>query len=434
MYPMKTKKKREEKKSRYSSAQARTEKHASESGATSLSLPEGATLFKLKKEGPHRIDILPYEVGKGNPYADPGDLHFERTYFTHRGIGPEQNTYVCARKTAGKQCPICDYIAKARRKPDADNDALKELEPKERQLWNVLDLSEPDKGPKVWDVSYHLFGKFLDKKIRNADPDDGYEKFFHLEDGFTIKLGVEEKSFAGNTFFTAEDLEFKARKEAYDDDMLEKAFCLDDIPKIVEYDKLKKIFLQEDSEDEDEEDEETPKKKKPAKKKPIKEEDDDEDDDEDEEDEDEDDDEPNPAEEKGIKVGTMVKHKKYGECEVTHVSSDGTSLRIKDDEDEVHKAIDTDMVIVIEDEDEDEEEEKPKKKKPVKKPSKKEEDEDDDDEDDEDEEEEPPAKKKKKPAKDEEDDDEDWEDDDESFEEEEEDEDEDEKPKKKAKK
>lgn len=289
----------------YSNAKQRVEKRGSGFENTTLNLPEGVKFFTPKKEGTYRVDIIPYTVkGDLNPYADDGMVHFERTYWVHRGVGAESNSYVCLQKTFKKPCPICEYVAKARRNPKADPDAIKEMEPKERQLWRVIDRSEPDEGIKLWDVSFHLFGKMLDAKIKNSDEEDHYDEFFRLDRGLTLRLGVKEDSFQGASFCKVEDIDFKSRKEALNEDLIDEGPNLDEILKETPYKELKKIFLQIDSEggsdDDEDEDEAPPKKKgkdeakKKVKPKPKDDDEDEEEDDEDDtptDDDDEDDDE-----------------------------------------------------------------------------------------------------------------------------------------------
>ena len=78
------------------------------------------------------IDILPYEAGEGNPWAEPGNLHWERTYYVHKGIGANGDTIVCPRMTAKEErCPICEARLKLMKEGDEDNEELiKDLSPK----------------------------------------------------------------------------------------------------------------------------------------------------------------------------------------------------------------------------------------------------------------------------------------------------------------
>ena len=262
---MSKRKKNKEKKSRSTreAARRRAETHKGDFTPTAFKLPEGIQQFSLSDEKTRRIDIIPYEVGEGNPYADAGALHYERTYWRHRDIGTDGNNYVCNKKTSGEKCPICDFRAKLAKDPDADEDLIKSLAPKERQLFNVIDTKDRKKGVQVWEISFHLFGKRLDAEINNQDDEDDYEGFSELEGGKTLKIAAEEKSLGRSNFYEVTSINFKDRKEDYDEDILEKTTCLDDILIFMDYDELKAILLETADEDGGAE----PKKKKGESKK-----------------------------------------------------------------------------------------------------------------------------------------------------------------------
>jgi len=263
-----SKKKERKERSTAAAAKRRAETHKTGFDNTAFELPEDKKLFAIKSDKSVRLDIIPYEVGEGNPFADKGELHYERTYWVHRSIGVDQTSFVCLRKTCEEPCPICDFRAKLAKDPDADEDLIKSLAPKERQLFNVINTKEPDKGVQIWEISYHLFGKRLDQEIKNSDEDDGYENFAELEGGFTLKLGIEEKSFNRQSFYEVVSVNFKPRDDDYDEDILEQTTCLDDILIIKEYDELKEILLQTaDDDDDDDEKATTKKNKKKSKKK-----------------------------------------------------------------------------------------------------------------------------------------------------------------------
>jgi len=405
------------------SGRKRAETHKVGFDSTSLAIPKDAKTFRLDKEGMRKVDIIPFRAGKGNPFADEGELHFERTYYVHKNVGPNQDMYVCPAKTAGKPCPICEYRTALTKKPDADEDLIKDLAPKERQLFNVIDVEKPEDGVQIWDISFYLFGKLLDARIRKSEDDDEYEYFADLQDGKTLRLGVEEQSFGGKSFYSVESIDFKNRREGYDEDILEQSHCLDDIVQLIPYDKLKKIFLQV-PEDEDDDDDDKPKKgtkKSSAKKKSEA---------------------PKTSEDLEIEEGTKVECEEFGVCQVVRVGKDGTTLMLEDEDGDVHKNISVEDVKVVEeteeeDDEEEEEEEKPVKKtakkkaakntaapkKTSKKASKKDDEEEEEDDDweeewDDDEEEEKPkkspkkaaGKKKAKDEEEEDEDDDDWDD------------------------
>lgn len=393
------------------SARRRVEQHETGGERTSIKLPEGVSFLSVKKAEVKRLDIVPFTAGAGNKYADEGELHYERTYYAHRGIGPNNDSYCCLAKNWGKACPICDHKASLVKKGTSnDDDEVKALNWKERQLWCVLDQGEKEKGLQVWDVSHFLFGKYLDEKVRTAD-DHEYDNFADPVEGMTLRIGVTEEKGGGYTYCKFSDIEFKPRKEPLDPELVESAPCLDDCLIEVPYDKLKKIFLQmgddDETEEEDEEEDDKPAPKKGGKdKKPAAADDDDDEEKEDTEDDSdlEDDDDPT-AKTLGLKVGMAVKYKR-SDCEITKISGDGTSLTLEDEDGEKITGVPPNEVTVIEEEEDEEENDKPAKKGGKgKKPAAADDDEDDDEdteddlEEEEDEEEEddpPPAKKPKK--------------------------------------
>jgi len=326
---------------KYTSARERAEKQSSGFTSACLKIPDGVTLFK-PKTGTMLIDILPYVAGEGNPWAEPGNLHWERTYYVHRGIGANSDSVLCPRMTSKEPCPICEHRMKLMKEGDEENEELiKDLAPKQRQLFNVINLKDPDKGVQLWDISYFLFGKVLDARLRNSEEDDGWDKFFFLEGGLTLKIGFEEKSFGGRTFNEVETIDFKQRKEDYDEDMLEQVHCLDEMLIELDYKELKKTFLEARGDDKDEE-------PKASKKAHSKSRDDDEDEVEDEE-------EDKPAKKK--KAAPDDEEDDWGDFAEDEEESDPKKKKSRDDDEEEEPPVKKKRAEADEDE-----EEAPKKK------------------------------------------------------------------------
>lgn len=354
-------------------------------GLTCLKIPSDVEIFKPSKKV-HNLDIIPYVVtdpkhpDRGDDEesgAQVGTLWYSRRYFVHRNVGANRDTYVCPRKTWGQRCPICEYMD-ARREEGAEKEELAELRPKERQLFNVIDLDEDPDKIKLMDSSYHLFGNQLNKDVLEGDEE--YDGFAELEGGYTLKARFEKKSFQKNEFWECDRIDFKPRKSDYDEDIVEDTVPLDDILVKVPYKELEKIFIMGSNEDEEEDEEETPPKKTIRRKSR---------DEEDERDEDEDEEEDRKSSKKTRRV------------------------KSRDEEED--------------EDDDDEEEEKSRRKKPIKKSSKKVEEDEDEDDDEEEEEEEKPSRKRRKSKPEPEDDDEEEEGD----EDDEDDEEEEEKPRNK---
>jgi hypothetical protein len=351
------------------SAERRLKEHRSGFSATSLKIPDGTNILSVKKEGNISMDVIPYTVGKGNPYADEGELYYERTYWCHRGVGPNKDSYICMAKTFGKKCFICDYRSKLAADPESDEKLVRSLAPSERQLWNVRLTKEPEKI-YLFDYSWWLFGKHLDNKINNAEDKDKdrYKLFADPEVGRTLKIGITKDEGGGMTSYTMSDIELRKREEALPKDILESALCLDDLLREVTYSDLKQAFLQAedaderdgDGEEEEDEDEETSEEEDEDEDEEKDEDDDVEEEDEEtgeggneegEEEEEDDDNRDEPEESKAsdfdIEEGSLVKHPKFGTCEVFKVSRDGTSLTLEDKKGKMHTAVAPDEVKLV---------------------------------------------------------------------------------------
>ena len=339
-------------------------------GFSYLMLPDNVEVFKPKKEGNVRFNIIPYVAGKNNRDADPGELDYEFTFWTHTiGEGDDRRTIVCPKKTYGKPCPICEEVERLSKNYVENQEEIKAIKAKQRQLFNIVDARDEENKIQVYDTSYFKgFGEMLDKRLRNFDDEDDedYRDFADIPGGRTLKVMFAEDTFGGRKFFAPSSIDFVARKEELDDSIIDKAVCLDSCLKVLDYEQILKLIAgtQDEPEDEDEGEE---KKRKPVAKreavrKPSKPARDEEEDEEDEEEEEPEEEQPKKASRKPSKPAP------------------------KDDEDD--------------DDDEDEEDEKPaKSKKSAKKPEP-------EDEEDEEEEDEPPRKpSRKKPARDEEDED-----------------------------
>jgi hypothetical protein len=249
---------REQRRSKYASAGKRAElKRSGES--TACVVPDGMKLFGIKKDGMYRLDILPYVAGPGNAWAEPGQLYYERTFYTHRAVGPSEETVVCPAKTWNQRCPICEFAARLRHNPNHDKELYKNLRAKERQLFLIRDRDHMDDGPQLWDISNWNFGKLLDSRIRKKR--SALEAFFHSEEGHPgmyLEVAFEEANMGSNKYYKAESIDFIPRRNPLKESLLRKLPCLDKLPVALKYDALKKLFLQTaPSGDEDESGEES---------------------------------------------------------------------------------------------------------------------------------------------------------------------------------
>jgi hypothetical protein len=202
---------------------------------------------RMAIDGPvKKLDFLPYEV-KSYPLVEAGSLHYERTFFIHRQVGAARVDAICPKATANERCPICEHIRTLPDVTEAERKILRDMLPKQRQLWLPIDLDHKDKGVQLWEYSFHNFGKLL-KAILDADED---EKFIHFHDpdaGYSMRILFEEDRVGekGRPFWKAVSIDFKKRTEPYPDELIDSLPCLDDLLLIPTYDELEAIFHHED--------------------------------------------------------------------------------------------------------------------------------------------------------------------------------------------
>ena len=214
-------------------------------GTWAVQLPDGAKFFKFTKEGTVRLDIVPYRTSspKAHPHSVDGTW-YERTYFIHRTVGADAVMVVCPKSTFGKPCPICEYRASLDKNDEEDAKIIHELRPQERQLFNVIVYENGKQSDvMVLDQPRSGLGRKIDDMVRGADEEDShYQYYVDLENGSTLKVNVTEM-FAGTfKYFGAASVEFKPRREAYDESILDKTVDLDAALNVVPYDELSDLL------------------------------------------------------------------------------------------------------------------------------------------------------------------------------------------------
>ena len=212
-------------------------------GASAITVPEGTTFYKLQYSSEQPwvfLDILPYRVGAGNPYADEGMVHFERTYWRHfiPGADGGGRSAVCLARTFKEDCPICAHIQTLQRSGHGEDKTTKGLFAKQRQLFNIMDAKNRSDGLVLWESSFHNFGALLKKEM--ADPFSDRSGFFRLDTGSVVRCRVEMHSYADNVkpYARIDKIEFTERSAPLPDTLLDKVLCLDDLINHPTYDEL----------------------------------------------------------------------------------------------------------------------------------------------------------------------------------------------------
>lgn len=212
-------------------------------GSNYLKLPDGTNFFKPKKGKKNLIRIVPFVVSStSNPYkCSPGDLFFKRLIYVHREIGAQNQQVLCPLKNFGHPCPICQERARLERSGESDKDVLKALRPKERELFNIIDLNDTERGVQLWEIATFNFGDLLNKEILE---DESLAGFADPDGGFNLLIRFAEATVPGisQAFLKAERIDFEDADDL-DDELIDQALDLDKILVEVPFDELNALFM-----------------------------------------------------------------------------------------------------------------------------------------------------------------------------------------------
>ncbi len=240
-----------------------------------LKLPKGISIYTPTPGKTENFDVIPYIV-QDNKHPDisdgfpsEGDQWYKFPFKTHRDVGSDNDAIVCL-KTFNKKCPICDH-KKQRTKEGAEKEELKELAPKDRNLYLVIPKKHKklDEEIHILDMSWWLFQTQLNDELREKEE---YEIFPSLEEGYTLEVRWKEKSFnKGNPYAEAGRIDFDERKKPYKESILKETYDLSTLLNELTYDELHAKFFELDEEDSADESKPKKRKKKSTKKKKKKE-------------------------------------------------------------------------------------------------------------------------------------------------------------------
>lgn len=220
------------------------------SKGTYLKLPAGLKFFMPEINKTYRLIFMTWKAGNFNPAVAKGSWASNRFIPVHRNIGPNNDSFICSAKAFKKPCPICADFQRLRAE-GKDWDTIKELRPKDRELFLVHDVDGDKNNLQIWDESVHLFGEFLRAKI---DRKASYKLFADPDQGKLVEVVGKKKVIGKGSCAEFGGIEFEDR-EPVSDELLAKAdkYCLDTCPIEIPFDKLKEIYAQTGAATEEEE-------------------------------------------------------------------------------------------------------------------------------------------------------------------------------------
>lgn len=224
----------------------------------------GTNIFKMKKGRGNMIDILPWVVTQGwyagmkTYQGSPTGLEVGYTDYkmeipAHRSVGMDERWVVCRRLAFGQACPICQDRQVEFDKDEADQskELIKALRPSWRDVYCVWDHNDPEGGIKIWEVSYHLFEKFLLNEIAEQSDAEDWITVSDCDDGRIIQFRGREKQLGQSTFIEAEGIELVERDGGYvEGEILEMTYPLDSLLVLPSYEEVSALYLGLDSPEE----------------------------------------------------------------------------------------------------------------------------------------------------------------------------------------
>jgi hypothetical protein len=236
-------------------------------GSNYLVLPRGVELYKPTPGKTETFDIIPYLVSIDNhPDRDEdydialeGEPWYKFPFRVHRDIGGEGITVICP-STFGDKCPICEN--KKQLLDDGEEwDDVKHLNYSQRALYVVkpIDVKDHEEEFHVFDFSEYNFQTPLNEAI---EEDEDNEDFPDLEDGKTLEVKWKKRKIGKNTYAEAVNFDFLKRDYEYEESVLKEVPCLDQLLKVLSYEKLSTLFFDGVDEADDASEEKAPAKRK----------------------------------------------------------------------------------------------------------------------------------------------------------------------------
>ena len=202
--------------------------------------------FYKAEKGKLQLDILPYKAGTDHHPGKikKGEETYVLEYYEHRNVGSGNHNFLCMQMTYGKPCPICEEREALKKQSDYDKDTVKELYPKRRVLYNIIDTKNRDAGVTFFAVAHYSFERELLLAIQE-EFDEGGEIicFPDLEDGKTVVCKGREKAMPGYSFIEFAAFSFKDREQGYPKKMIDKITPLDTLLIIPTYEEVDNEFF-----------------------------------------------------------------------------------------------------------------------------------------------------------------------------------------------
>jgi hypothetical protein len=203
----------------------------------------GRRIFRKIPEGNFIFDIIPYQVGKDfNTLFTRGSVQHNLDVWTHKDVGPTNDTVICPAATFGERCPICEEMERRRAANEDWEERIKPLRPRRRCLYNVwihdAARTEEAHGVQLLEMAHFSLEKNIADIVR--DPITGkFTPFADPDEGKTICF-IRTGTGARNTSYSG--FRFLNRTQPIPDAILEQAIDLTTAVEVLSYEELASKF------------------------------------------------------------------------------------------------------------------------------------------------------------------------------------------------
>jgi hypothetical protein len=207
------------------------------------------------KDGKNIIRILP-------PTWDDAN-HYGLDIYINWGIGADNQTYLSLSKHGKGADPIAEARLEAQR--EGNSDLAKELNPRQRILYWVIDRNDEEEGPLLWAAPFTF-----DKSLSNLCIDEDTKAVIFIDDpnkGRDVRFYKEGTGL--NTSYDASKMKVLAASSIHEDEGIQAEWLefitenpLPEVLNFYEYDHIKAVFDGKAQKPADDDDDEAPVKSK----------------------------------------------------------------------------------------------------------------------------------------------------------------------------
>jgi hypothetical protein len=209
--------------------------------------------------GVYVMDVIMAAAGANHPLVVMGKLKPDQLthicwVYVHKGLGPNNDWFICMARTYGKPCFACEHRNVLMADPAVSTEAANVFGTGKYPIgiYNTVHHLNPNQMTwaepiEVWDINNafmesHLQGRAKQPMITPDNP-TGYINYMWptagVQGGRHIKYEVVQKG----QYFDYKNHEFYQRQNPVPPHVLERAYCLSELLYIPEYDEVKDVVL-----------------------------------------------------------------------------------------------------------------------------------------------------------------------------------------------